>query len=105
MNHLNKAIFAIATLTLAGQAHAATITFEEAGLVAMNNSPGSAVPIGAQLSNQFLATDGVLFTSGAGYAAVVDHGFPALTEPHWRNYSWRNSRLLRCNWRFILHDS
>ena len=45
----------------------------------MINSPGSSVPIGAQLSNQFLATDGVSFTSGAGYAAVADHGFPALT--------------------------
>ena len=80
MNHLIKAIFATAAaLALVGQAHAATITFEEAVLVAMNNSPGSAVTAGAQLSDQFLATDGVLFSSGAGYAAVVNHGFPDLT--------------------------
>ena len=75
MNHLIKVTFAVATLALAGQAHAATIiTFEEAGLVAMGNSPGTVVPVGAQLSNQFLATNGVSFSSGAGYAAVVDHG-------------------------------
>jgi hypothetical protein len=79
MNHLNKTIFAIAALTLAGQAQATTITFEEAGLVAMNNVPGSVVPAGAQLSSQFLATHGVLFSSGAGYAAVVDHGYPIYT--------------------------
>jgi hypothetical protein len=79
MNHLIKAILAIAAMTVAGQAQATLITFEEAVLSAMDNSPGSAVPIGAQLSNQFLATDGVSFTSGAGYAAVANHGFPALT--------------------------
>lgn len=79
MNYLIKAIFAVTALTLAGQAHSTTITFEEVGLVAMGNSPGAVVPLGAQLSNQFLATNGVLFTSGAGYAAVVDHGYPSLT--------------------------
>jgi len=80
MKHLIKAICAIATLTVAGHAHANTvITFEEAGLVAMGNSVGAVVPFGAQLSNQFLASNGVSFTSGAGYAAVVDHGFPSLT--------------------------
>jgi hypothetical protein len=79
MNHLIKAILAIAAMTVAGQAQATLITFEEAVLVAMGNSPGSAVPIGAQLSDQFLTTDGVLFTSGAGYAAVADHGYPNLT--------------------------
>jgi hypothetical protein len=79
MNHLIKAILAIAAMTVAGQAQATLITFEEAVLAAMSNSPGSAVPIGAQLSNQFLATDGVSFTSGAGYAAVANHGFPLLT--------------------------
>jgi len=79
MNHLNKAILAIATMTVASQAQATLITFEEPVLVAMANSPGSAVPAGAQLSNQFLATDGVSFSSGAGYAAVANHGFPLLT--------------------------
>ena len=81
MNYLNKAILVIAAITVAGQAQAATtlITFEEAVVSAMNNSPGAAVPIGAQLSNQYLATYGVSFTSGAGYAAVANHGFPELT--------------------------
>jgi PEP-CTERM motif len=79
MNFSIKAAIAAVLLTLAGQAQASTITFEEPGLVAMSNSPGAAVPIGAQLSNQFLSTLGASFTSGAGFAAVVDHGFPSLT--------------------------
>jgi hypothetical protein len=80
MNHLKKAILAIvAAMTLAGQAQALTITFEEAVVTAMSNSPGTPVSVGAQLSNQYLATYGVLFTSGAGYAAVADHGYPSLT--------------------------
>lgn len=57
---------------------ATTITFEEQGPVAMGNSPGAAVPVAAQLSNYYLSL-GVKFSSGAGYAAIVDHGFPALT--------------------------
>lgn len=79
MNHLTKAILAIAVMTAAEQAHAALITFEEAAVSAMSNSPGSPVPGGAQLSNQYLATYGVSFTSGAGFAAVADHGFPIYT--------------------------
>jgi hypothetical protein len=50
------------------------ITFEEPGLVAMGNSPGSAVPAASQLHDQFLNTFGVSFSSGAGYVAVVNHG-------------------------------
>jgi hypothetical protein len=81
MNHLNKAILAIAAMTVAGQTQAATtlITFEEVVVSAMINSPGSPVPSGAQLSTQYLATYGVSFNSGAGYAAVANHGFPLLT--------------------------
>ena len=37
------------------------------------------MPGGAQLSSQYLATDGVLFTSGAGFAAVANHGFNIYT--------------------------
>jgi hypothetical protein len=55
------------------------ITFEEPGLIAMGNSPGAAVSAGAQLSNQFLSTLGASFSSGAGFVAVVNHGFPSLT--------------------------
>jgi hypothetical protein len=79
MNHLNKAILVIAAMTMAGQAQAAFITFEEAVVTPMINSPGAFVPGGAQLSNQYLATDGVLFTSGAGFAAVANHGFDIYT--------------------------
>src|SRR4029079_11678882 len=62
---------------LATVAHAATvITFEEApnGLAAMVNAPGTAVPLASQLTNQYLASSGVSFTSLAGYAALVNHG-------------------------------
>jgi hypothetical protein len=52
---------------------ATTLTFEEPGLTAMANTPGLPVPVGAQLSNQFLTSDGVSFSSGAGFVAVVDH--------------------------------
>jgi hypothetical protein len=70
-----------ALLLSAGAASASVnlITFEESGLTAMSNSPGAAVPLGAQLSNQFLGSLGASFSSGAGYVAVVDHGFPTLT--------------------------
>lgn len=71
---LRISVFIAASLFMAAS-QAATITFEESvGLVAMGNSPGSAVPTASQLTNQYLASDGVSFTSLAGYAAVVDHG-------------------------------
>lgn len=54
-------------------ASAATITFEEPGLTAMGNSPGLLVPVGARLSDQFELSDGVAFSSGGGFVAVVDH--------------------------------
>lgn len=75
------ATVAAATLLSAGAASASVnlITFEEPGIVAMANAPGTPVPVGARISNQFLATLGASFTSGAGYAAVADHGFPSLT--------------------------
>ncbi|HEV2570009.1 PEPxxWA-CTERM sorting domain-containing protein [Sphingomonas sp.] len=61
-----------AVLTLSAPAAANTlITFES--LPGMANTPGAAVPVGSRLSNQFLASDGVVFSSGAGYVAVVDH--------------------------------
>ena len=62
---------------LAASGHAATtITFEEmpGGLIAMGNAPGAAVPTGSQLTNQYLASNGVSFSSLAGYAALINHG-------------------------------
>jgi hypothetical protein len=45
----------------------------------MSNSPGTLVPVNAQLSSQYLATDGVRFTSKGGFAAVAIHGYDSLT--------------------------
>jgi hypothetical protein len=52
------------------------ITFEEVpnGLAPMVNSPGTAIPTASQLTNQYLALNGVSFTSLAGHAALVNHG-------------------------------
>jgi len=84
MTHLSpilRASCAAAACLVATSAQAAVnlITFEEPVLTAMGNSPGAAVPVGAQLSDQFLGTLGVTFSSGAGYAAVAVHGHPTGT--------------------------
>ena len=42
---------------------AATLTFEEPGITAMSNSSGAAVPLASQLSNFYLSTFGVKFSS------------------------------------------
>jgi hypothetical protein len=52
-----------------------------ASLTAMGNSPGSAVPSSAQLSNQYEA-DGVLFSSSSPYVAVVDNGGSSTSPPN-----------------------
>jgi hypothetical protein len=84
MTHLSpilRASCAAAACLSATSAQAAVnlITFEEPGITAMGNSPFSLVPVGARLSDQFLGTLGALFSSGAGYVAVVDHGYPQNT--------------------------
>ena len=81
MNRSILAAMVSVALTVPVSANAALnlITFEEPVLTAMANSAGSAVPLGAQLSTQFLSTLGVSFDSGAGYVAVANHGFPDLT--------------------------
>jgi hypothetical protein len=59
---------------------AGTIDFEDfaaRGITPMGNSPGSAVPLAAQLSNQYLASDGVTFKSTVGYVAVVGGATPS----------------------------
>lgn len=60
---------------LCATAHATVITFEELpnGLTAMPNA-FSAVPVNSRLTNQYLASNGVSFTSLGGFAALVDHG-------------------------------
>ena len=64
------AVSVAAALFSASASAGAVIDFETA---AMSNSPGSPVPVANQLSNQYLASLGVSFTSGAGFAAVVCH--------------------------------
>ena len=81
---LQISVFVAATLFMVAS-QATTITFEESvGLTAMGNSPGSPVPTSSQLTNQYLASDGVSFTSLASYAAVVDHGVgnPSASVPN-----------------------
>jgi hypothetical protein len=52
---------------------ATTINFEGLG-TPMTNSPGSVVPSGAQLSNQYQATLGPVFKSGSAFVALVNLG-------------------------------
>jgi hypothetical protein len=79
---LKASVAAAGMILLMGQAHANTIlNFEDGeypGLVAMGNSPGSPVPISAQLSNQFLSIFGASFSSNSAFVAVVNHS-PTLT--------------------------
>ena len=70
MNRYLIASVALAASVSALSANAAVIDFET---TAMGNSPGAFVPVAAQLSNQYKASLGVAFSSGAGYAAVVCH--------------------------------
>jgi hypothetical protein len=67
---------AVLAFSLTTAQAATVITFEELpnGLSAMANVPGAAVPVDSQLTNQYLASSGVSFTSLAGYAALVNHG-------------------------------
>jgi hypothetical protein len=77
MNPRLRIMFASLALVFAGSSHADTlITFEEvpSGLSAMVNSPFTAVPGNSQLLNQYLSSDGVSFSSLAGYVALVNHG-------------------------------
>ena len=73
---LNSALIAVLAFSFISSAHAAIITFEEvsSGLTAMSNSVGSTIPTNSRLTNQYLSSNGVSFTSGAGYAALVNHG-------------------------------
>jgi len=62
-------------------AQAVTITFDT--LPAMANTPGAAVPLANQLSDALLLSDGVVFSSAAGYVAVVNHApAPTVTPPN-----------------------
>jgi hypothetical protein len=84
MNPKLSIMFASLALVFASSSRADTlITFEEAatGLTAMVNS-FTAVPVNSQLSNQYLLSNGVSFSSLAGYAALVVHGAPTASPPN-----------------------
>ena len=66
---------------LYSSAEAAIVNFDT--LPGMLNSPGSTVPAESQLSDAFLSTIGVFFSSAAGFVAVVDHSpYPTVSPPN-----------------------
>lgn len=48
--------------------------YSNVGLTPMGNSPGATVPAGAQLSNQYLASEGLIFQSASNYVAIGEFG-------------------------------
>jgi hypothetical protein len=55
-------------------ASAIPLTIDFDSFSGMSNSPGNPVPLSSQLSNQLQPTTGAVFSSTAGYVAVVDLG-------------------------------
>jgi RHS repeat-associated protein len=55
---------------LLGTTTTKTINFDS--IVGMVNIPGATVPVNAQLSDEFLLSDGVIFSSESSYISVVD---------------------------------
>jgi Dockerin type I domain len=48
--------------------------YASVGLSLMPNSPGAPVPLASQLSNQYLASEGLLFSSTSNYVAIGSFG-------------------------------
>tara|TARA_R110002095_G_C4206968_1_gene235648 strand:+ start:330 stop:1091 length:762 start_codon:yes stop_codon:yes gene_type:complete len=70
-----------AAMLFNASAQAVTLTFDT--LPAMANSPGDTVPLVNQLNDAFVSTDGVMFSSAAGYVAVVNHApAPTVSPPN-----------------------
>jgi hypothetical protein len=82
MSKLLPRVASFVLLLTALSAQTNVITFQEPGLVAMGNSPGSTVPAAARLSTQFQATLGVTFASTGGFVAVVNHGAATPSAPN-----------------------
>ena len=57
-----------------GIAHAAPVLINFDDIQGMTNAPGTLVPLASQLSDDYLATTGALFSSTAPYVAVVTLG-------------------------------
>ena len=66
---------AMVAISLMSMPASATTLLTFDSLSGMVNSPGAAVSLLSQLSDQFLTTNGVRFSSNGGFAAIVDH-FP-----------------------------
>jgi len=64
----------VAAALLADFSHANLVTIDFDSLTGMSNSPGSSVPSSSQLSDQLLSSDGVVFSSGSSFVAVVNLG-------------------------------
>jgi hypothetical protein len=76
-----KLLLATAILSIIStSASAVLIDFDS--LTAMANSPGSSVPPASQLSSQFQATTGAVFSSGSPFVAVVNLGEGTTSPPN-----------------------
>lgn len=64
--------FAMALAARVALAQPILIDFEQ--LPGMPNVPGSTIPGASRLSDQYVRTHGVRFSSGSAFAAVVTHG-------------------------------
>jgi hypothetical protein len=82
MHHLLACAFSFASLVPVVAAQNTLLTFEEPGLTAMGNAPGSPVPAAARLADQRLASHGVRFRSNGGFCAVVVHGGATPSVPN-----------------------
>jgi hypothetical protein len=67
---------AATVFALASAAQAVVLNFEELSSTTAY-AHGSPVPANARLSNQYLATHGILFSSGSPYVAVGNYGSSA----------------------------
>lgn len=63
-----------AMLVAMSGAGAQPILLEFEDFPAMSNSPGAVIPTASRLSDFYLATHGVRFSSGSAFVAVVNHG-------------------------------
>lgn len=62
---------------------AQTIDINFDSLPGMTNAPGAGVPVASQLSTQYLAANGVRFSSGSSFVAVVTHApHPTTSMPN-----------------------
>lgn len=75
-----KLASAVSALVISTNVNAVLIDFEEFELTAMNNSVGSLIPTSARISNQYLGTDGVIFSSGNDFIAAVNLGIGHATS-------------------------